>query len=223
MAQRGKIKHSVESDLDGVVYVVGTIGMSGSASAAGVPQALSCSVVFSTLGQEASQPLDGQTTARPATSAWTGGMLMVSGTSPGTVTLTFDQQFSYPRMIGWGADLRAGSTSSLNWGGPNGTTTKVRHYYDLQKVAYQYPYGAQVPSSSASPLYVNPTAGGGAVMQFQVMNLQVMVTGNVAAGNITQISGTAVDPVDASVASGSATANISFWAAFRKKGRSTGW
>lgn len=196
-----KIPHHVDTTIDGVELYGATVGMSGSATA------LSCSLIFSTQMHTA-----------------------VSGTSPGVVTVVLPSAYSYSRMVAWGADLIGGSTSSFNLGGPNGGPTTVRDRYYLGKRAYQYPYGSQTVSSSiqSEGLFANPNTstnvnaalyGGGAAFTFDVSSLKVMVTGNVAAGNISTVSGTAVDPFDASVAPGSPTACITIWALFRKRSR----
>ncbi|HSN10625.1 MAG TPA: hypothetical protein VLS51_00750 [Propionibacteriaceae bacterium] len=206
------VQHQVNTTKDRIVLFGCTIGVSGSATA------LSCSIEAST-----------------------DDLIQVSGTSPGLVTVVTPQDLAFPQIIAWGADLHAGSTSSLNFGGPNGLPTKVQQLYHLQKNAYAYPYGAQRVSSSVG-LFANPypqgaastmfdvapadTSGfgaGGSVFSMQIYNLQAQVTGNVQAGNVTQMSASAADPVDASVANGSPTAKITIWALYRARGRYLGW
>jgi hypothetical protein len=208
------VRHQVESTKDRLILFGCTIGVSGTVAT----PALSCSIEASTED-----------------------LIQVSGTSPGIITVITPADLAFPQMIAWGADLHAGSTSSLNFGGPNGTPTRVQQLYHLQKNAYAYPYGAQRVSSSVG-LYANPYAqgaattmydvapadtsgfgAGGSVFTMQINNLVAAVTGNVAAGNITQMSASAIDPVDASVAPGSPTAKVTIWAVFRGRGRNLGW
>lgn len=150
----------------------------------------------------------------------------VSGTSPGQVFLVLPKAYSFPQLVAWGADLHAGSTSSLNFGGPNGDPTKVRLHYVLEKTAFQYATGSQIVGENIPGYFQNnivstdpraATFNGGSIFSLKTFALQAAVTGNVAAGNITTVSGTLIDPVDASVASGSPVAKVSVWAVFKNR------
>lgn len=194
-----RVKHRVESTIDSLVPFAATIAFSGSATA------LSCSLQDSTELHAA-----------------------VSGTSPGQIFLALPAAYAFPQLVAWGADLHIGSTSSLNSGGPNGVTTAVRPHYVLEKTAFEYQQGAQIVSGGVPGYFWNPSPtsdprairfGGGAVFSMKTYALQAMVTGNVAAGNITTVSGTLTDMVDASVAPGSPTGKVSIWAFFRNKSR----
>lgn len=213
MANNGKRKVPVLTTMTEVVDFACTVGLSGTVAASGVPVALSCSIVDSTIGGQTAQPLNGQTTATPMTQRWTGGMIQVSGTSPGLVTVQIHPDASYGRLISWGADLVSTKTALTNFGGQN---QQAKAHYVLEKAAYQYPYGSQWPSGSSVPLNVNSTANGGSVFKLQVTQLQHL-TG--AVGGTAFVSGAYADPVDASCTSGSAVAHISIWAKFRTRAR----
>lgn len=150
----------------------------------------------------------------------------VSGTSPGQVFLVLPKAYSFPQLVAWGADLHLGSTSSLNSGGPNGNPAAVRLHYVLEKTAFQYATGSQIVAEGIPGYFQNNSSttdaraaayNGGSIFSLKTYALQTMVTGNVAAGNVTTVSGTLVDMVDASVASGSPVGKATVWAVFKNR------
>ncbi len=171
----------------------GVIDYAATVGLSGTSSGLSCSVVFSTEQHTA-----------------------VSGTSPGIITVTLPAAYAFNRMIAWGADLQSGQTGSLFGQSVYNTAAAVGAQYLMQKRAFQYQSGSD---AAANRLPMNPTAGGGATFQFAINQLKVMVTGNVAAGNVTVVSGTLVDPIDQSIATSSPVATISIWAKFRNTSR----
>lgn len=183
-----RIKHKVETTMDRIVDYAASVGLSGTATG------LSASLIFSTEQH-----------------------CTVSGTSPGLVALTVPFDFTYPRMVSWGADLIMGGVGSfpgnLSFGG-NFAGANAGAQYSLLKRAFTYQTGS-VLADGSDLTRLNTTAGGGAQFRFAINQLQCRVTGNVAAGNITTVSGTIVDPVDSGVPPGYPVATINVWAKFR--------
>ena len=187
-----RIPHKVQTTVDSLYMFSATVGVSGTATS------LSCSLMDST-----------ELHCR------------VSGTSPGRVFITIPKDYSYPQLVAWGADLIGGSTSSLDFGGRNELT---KEHYIIEKRAFQYPNGSQLVTNSTG-LYSNPNTstnvnaaayGGGSVFSIDIKKL-VQVSGTIA--GVAPVSATLADPIDASVANGSPTANVSVWAMFRNRSR----
>lgn len=188
-----RIPHKVQTTRDSIFDHTWTIGISGSATG------LSASL------------LNG--TELHAT---------VSGTSPGIVALSLPIPYAYPELIGWTAQLHAGSTSSLDFGGRN-QLTKER--YTIQPLGFINPTGQQLAAQSVVGQYVNPNTqtnpnaidfGGDAVFRMEISKL-VQSTGSFA--GVAPVSATLADPIDASVASGWPVAKVIVRASFLNRSR----
>lgn len=146
----------------------------------------------------------------------------VSGTSPGVVTLSLPPPYGYPELIGWTAQIHAGSTSSFDFGGRN-QLTKDR--YSIQPLAFINNTGQQLASQGTIGQYANPNTqtnvnaidyGGDAVFRMEISKL-VQASGTFA--GVAPVSATLVDPIDASVASGWPTARVIVRATFLNRSR----
>lgn len=187
-----RIKHDVKSTIDGVQLYAASIGVSGTATG------LTTTLMDSTELHST-----------------------VSGTSPGVVFLTLPKPYDFPQLVSWTANLRAGSTSSANFGGQNELT---KEHYVLERTAFQYSTGAPIVDGTAG-YYANPNTstdpraaafGGGSVFKMQINKL-VQSTGSFA--GVAPISASLANPIDASVAPGHPTAVIDVVAVFRNRSR----
>lgn len=187
-----RIKHRVDTTIDSVCLYAASVGVSGTAT--GLATTLMDSTELGTT---------------------------VSGSSPGVVFVTLPKDLSYPQLISWTAEIRAGSTSSFNYGGQNQAT---KEHYIVEKTAFQYPTGSPIAQQGTPGYYMNPGTstdpraaafGGGAVFRLEINSLRVGAANTPGA----VVSGVLANPIDASVAPGSPTAVIDVTAVFRNRSR----
>lgn len=135
----------------------------------------------------------------------------VSGTSPGVVTLMLPPSVQYPQLIKAASGLQCHSSSSVDFGGRG--PTKV--HYKLEPLGFVWSSGSVQFGNAVGSSYQNipgtVTPTGNAYYQWQII---AMTTGSLSTG-AGLVSGTLVDPVDASVAVATPVADIWFDLLFR--------